>query len=156
MLLASASARLGGVKKKTRYPPPPPLVWNIVSSSAKMTAKHRRGKGNHKHGEDNFFKNDASETEVRNGSSNYAPHLVVLLAAVVLLGGATGAWFCLQQQQSLAQLTDSLTGMQVKMVKLQSSHEEVRQSSSKVRDLNFKFLKDHRFTSDARRDVWLV
>lgn len=97
-----------------------------------MTAKHRKGKGNHKHGEDNFFKNDATETEVRGGSSNYAPHLVLL--AVVLIGGATGAWFCLQQQQTLAQLTDSLTGMQVKMVKLQSSHEEVRQSSSKVRD----------------------
>lgn len=96
-----------------------------------MTAKHRKGKGNHnhKHGEDNFFKNDATETEVRGGSGNYAPHLVLL--AVVLIGGAAGAWFCLQQQQTLAQLTDSFTGMQVKMVKLQSSHEEVRQSSSK-------------------------
>lgn len=108
-----------------------------MSSPAKMTAKHRKGKGNHKHSEDNFFKNDATETEVRGGSSNYAPHLVLL--AVVLIGGATGAWFCLQQQQTLAQLADSLTGMQVKMVKLQSSHEEVRQSSSKVRDgIKFK------------------
>lgn len=99
-----------------------------------MTAKHRKGKGNHKHGEDNFFKSDATETEVRGGSSSSsAPHLVLLLA-VVLIGGAAGAWFCLQQQQTLAQLTDSLTGMQVKMVKLQSSHEEVRQSSSKVSD----------------------
>lgn len=106
-----------------------------------MTARHRKGKGNHKHGEDNFFKNDATETEVRGGSSNYAPHLVLL--AVVLLGGATGAWFCLQQQHTLAQLTDSLTGMQVKMLKLQSSHEEVRQSSSKVRDEMKSFLGPH-------------
>lgn len=125
-------------KKKTPSVPPQ-LAQNIVSSSGKMTAKHRKGKGNHnhKHGEDNFFKNDATETEVRGGSGNYAPHLVLL--AVVLIGGAAGAWFCLQQQQTLAQLTDSFTGMQVKMVKLQSSHEEVRQSSSKVREIKSFF-----------------
>lgn len=128
-----------GKKNKKPSVRPPQLAQNIVSSSGKMTAKHRKGKGNHnhKHGEDNFFKNDATETEVRGGSGNYAPHLVLL--AVVLIGGAAGAWFCLQQQQTLAQLTDSFTGMQVKMVKLQSSHEEVRQSSSKVREIKSFF-----------------
>lgn len=125
--------RVRARRKKNTVRPPPQLAQNIVSSSGKMTAKHRKGKGNHKHGEDNFFKNDATETEVRGGSGNYAPHLVLL--AVVLIGGAAGAWFCLQQQQTLAQLADSFTGMQVKMVKLQSSHEEVRQSSSKVREI---------------------
>lgn len=97
-----------------------------------MTAKHRKGKGNHKH-EDNFFKNEVTESEVRSGAgSNYALHLVLFL--MVLIGGATGAWFCLQQHQTLTHLTDSLMGMQVKMAKLQSSHEEMRQSSSKVSD----------------------
>lgn len=97
-----------------------------------MTAKHRKGKGNHKH-EDNFFKNEVTESEVRSGSgSNYALHLVLFL--MVVIGGATGAWFCLQQHQTLTHLTDSLMGMQVKMVKLQSSHEEIRQSSGKVSD----------------------
>lgn len=97
-----------------------------------MTAKHRRGKGNHKH-DDNSFKSDATEAEVRGGggtAGSSAPLLVLL--ALVLIGGAAGAWFCLQQQQTVAQLADSVAAVQVKMVKLQSSHEEVRQSSSKV------------------------
>ncbi|KAM9351009.1 immunoglobulin-like and fibronectin type III domain-containing protein 1 [Symphorus nematophorus] len=46
-------------------------------------------------------------------------------------GGATGAWFCFQQHQTLTYLSDNLMGMQMKIVKLQSSHEEMRQSSSK-------------------------
>nr|XP_033484901.1 neurofilament light polypeptide isoform X2 [Epinephelus lanceolatus] len=91
-----------------------------------MTAKHRRGKGNHKH-EDNFFKNEVVESEVRGGVNNYALHLVLFL--LIVIGGATGAWFCFQQHQSLTYLTDSLMGMQMKIVKLQSSHEEMRQSS---------------------------
>lgn len=104
---------------------------NIVSfCCGKMTAKHRRGKSNHKH-EDNFFKNEVAEAEVRTGPNNFALHLVLFL--LIVLGGATGAWFYFQQHQTLTHLTDNLTGMQMKIVRLQSSHEELRQSSSKVR-----------------------
>ncbi|XP_026189462.1 neurofilament heavy polypeptide isoform X2 [Mastacembelus armatus] len=92
-----------------------------------MTAKHRKGKGNQKH-EDNFFKNEVMESEARTGGNNYTL-LVVLLLFVI--GGATGAWFCFQQHQTLTYLTDSLMGLQMKIVKLQSSHEDMRQSSSK-------------------------
>lgn len=95
-----------------------------------MTAKHRKGKGNHKH-EDNFFKNEIMETEVRPGGNNYT--LLLVLLGIIVIGGAAGAWFCFQQHQTLTYLTDNLTGMQMKIVKLQSSHEEMRQSDSKVR-----------------------
>lgn len=96
-----------------------------------MTAKHRKGKSNHKQ-EENFFKNDVVETEVRAGGNNHA--LLLVLFLMIVIGGAIGAWFCVQQNQTLSQLTDNLMGMQMKIVKLQSSHEEMRQSSSKVRD----------------------
>lgn len=95
-----------------------------------MTAKHRKGKSNHKH-EDNFFKNEVVESEVRGGANNYA--LLLVLFLLIVIGGATGAWVCFQQHQTLTYLTDNLMGMQMKIVKLQSSHEELRQSSSKVR-----------------------
>lgn len=95
-----------------------------------MTAKHRKGKSNHKH-EDSFFKNEVMESEVRAGANNYALHLVLFLMIVVC--GATGAWFSFQQHQTLTYITDNLMGIQMKIVKLQSSHEEMRQSSSKVR-----------------------
>lgn len=98
-----------------------------------MTAKHRRGKNNHKH-EDNFFKNDVAESEVRTGVNHYALHLVLFLLLVI--GGITAAWFCFQQDQTLTQLTDNLMGMQMKIVKLQSSHEDMRKSNSKVRIKN--------------------
>lgn len=97
-----------------------------------MTAKHRKGKSNHKH-EDNFFKNEVMEAEARAGANNYALH--VLLFLMIVICGATGAWFSYQQHQTLTYLTDSLMGLQMKIVKLQSSHEEMRQSSSKVRGL---------------------
>ncbi len=96
-----------------------------------MTAKHRRGKSNHKH-EDNFFRNEVTESEVRSGANNYA--LLLILFLLIVIGGATGAWFCFQQHQTLTYLTDNLMGMQMKIVKLQSSHEEMRQANNKVRD----------------------
>lgn len=94
-----------------------------------MTAKHRKGKSNHKH-EDNFFKNEVIESEVRPGGNNYT--LLLVLFLMIVIGGATGAWFCFQQHQTLTYLTENLMGVQMKIVKLQSSHEEMRQSSSKV------------------------
>jgi len=96
----------------------------------KMTAKHRKGKSNHKQ-DDNFFKNEVMETEVRAGGNNYT--LLLVLNAIILIGGATCAWFCFQQHQTLTYLTDNLMGIQMKIMKLQSFHEEMRQSKSKVR-----------------------
>lgn len=95
-----------------------------------MTAKHRKSKNNHKH-EENFFKNDVVESEVRSGANSSSVHLVLFL--VIVLGGAVGLWFCIQQHQTLTQLTDSVAGMQMKIMKLQSAHEEFRQSGTKVR-----------------------
>lgn len=94
-----------------------------------MTAKHRKSKNNHKH-EENFFKNDVVEAEVRTGANSSSVHLVLFLVIVVC--GAVGLWFCFQQHQTLSQLTDSVAGMQVKIMKLQAAHEEFRQSGTKV------------------------
>ncbi|XP_029292355.1 neurofilament medium polypeptide-like isoform X2 [Cottoperca gobio] len=92
-----------------------------------MTAKHRKGKNSYKH-EDNLLKNEVTEAEGRGGGNNNALHLILFLLLVI--GGATGSWFCFQQHQTLTYLTDNLMGMQMKIVKLQSSHHEMRQSSS--------------------------
>ncbi|XP_067381837.1 FK506-binding protein 5 isoform X2 [Channa argus] len=93
-----------------------------------MTAKHRKGKSNNKH-EDNFFKNEVTESDARVGGNNYIVPLVLFLTVVT--GGAIGAWFCFQQHQTLTHLTDNLTGLQMKIVKLQSSHEDLRKASGK-------------------------
>lgn len=71
------------------------------------------------------------ETEVRPGGNNYT--LLLVLFLIFVIGGATGVWFCFQQHQTLTYLTDNLMGIQMKIVKLQSSHEEMRQSGNKVR-----------------------
>lgn len=95
-----------------------------------MTARHRKGKNNHKH-EENFAKNDVAESEVaRAAGNNYAPLLLLLL--LLAAGGAVGAWVGFQQHQTLGFLTDTVTGMQMKVVRLQASHEEMRQSGGKV------------------------
>lgn len=95
-----------------------------------MTAKHRKGKSNHKQ-EDNFFKSEILETEVRPSGSNHTPLLVFVLVFVV--GCFTGAWFFFQQHLTLTDLTDNVMGIQVKIAKLQSSHEELRLSYTKVK-----------------------
>lgn len=95
----------------------------------KMTAKHRKGKSNNKH-EENFFKNEITESEVRTGGNNYIVMLVLLL--VVVIGAVIGTWFCFQQHQTLSYLTDNVIDVQMKIGKLQSSHEDLRQSSGKV------------------------
>ncbi|XP_028307656.1 neurofilament medium polypeptide [Gouania willdenowi] len=97
-----------------------------------MTAKHRKGKNNHKQ-EENFFKNEVLDSEVRstggNNSNNYVPLLGLFLLLVI--GGAAGCWFCSQQHQTLTYLTDNMMALQMKVVKLQSSHEELRRSNDK-------------------------
>lgn len=97
----------------------------------KMTAKHRKGKGNHKP-EENSLKNEVIESEVRAGGNN--PRLPLVLFLMLVIGGAIGAWFCFQQHQTLTYLSDNLTDVQMKMGTLQTSHEELRQSSGKVRN----------------------
>lgn len=95
-----------------------------------MTAKHRKSKNNHKH-EENFFKNDAAESDVRGGGGSSSVPLVLFIVTVI--GGVVGLWFCFQQHQTLTHLTDSLAAVHMKMMKLQSAHEELRQSGTKVR-----------------------
>ncbi|XP_061841133.1 uncharacterized protein [Nerophis lumbriciformis] len=93
-----------------------------------MTAKHRKGKSNQKHEEDNL-KTEVADSEVRAGGNSST--LVFLLCLVVVLGGSIGSWFCYQQHLTLSRLTDSFTGMQMKVAKLQSQ-ESLRQTSDKV------------------------
>lgn len=95
-----------------------------------MTAKHRKGKSNHKQ-EDNFFKSELLETEVRPGGNSHTPLLV--LVSVVVIGWVAGACFFFQQHLTLTDLTDNVMGIQVKIAKLQSSHEELRLSNTKVK-----------------------
>ncbi|XP_061700144.1 uncharacterized protein zgc:66479 isoform X2 [Syngnathoides biaculeatus] len=94
-----------------------------------MTAKHRKGKGNHKHEEDHV-KSDIPESEVRSGGNSHA--FALFLCLVVVFGGATGTWFCYQQHLTMTHLTESLTGMQMKVVKLQASQETARQTNDMV------------------------
>lgn len=94
-----------------------------------MTAKHRKGKSNHKQ-EDNFFKSEILETEVRPGGKKQTSLLVLVLIGVI--GCIIGAWFCIQQHLTLTDLSDNVMGIQGKIAKLQSSHEELRLSNTKV------------------------
>lgn len=101
-----------------------------IELNLKMTAKHRKGKANPKP-EENFLKTELLETEVRPAGNSSTPLLVLVL--VVVIGGATGAWICFQQHQTLTYLTDNLMGIQMKIAKLQSSYEELRLSNTQVR-----------------------
>lgn len=95
-----------------------------------MTAKHRKSKSNHKH-EENLIKNEVVESEVRTGANSSSVHLVLFL--VIVISGAVALCFCFQQHQTLTQLIDNVAGMQMEIMKLQSAHEEFRQSGTKVR-----------------------
>nr|XP_046193268.1 neurofilament light polypeptide-like isoform X1 [Oncorhynchus gorbuscha] len=93
-----------------------------------MTAKHRGKKNKHKHEDFNHLINEYSEPEARGGNQN-----VILLISflMIVIGGATGTWFCFQQHQSITYLADNFMGMQMKMVTLQSFQEEIRQTNEK-------------------------
>ncbi|XP_066559663.1 fibrinogen- and Ig-binding protein [Amia ocellicauda] len=93
-----------------------------------MTARHRKGKINHKQ-EDNSFKHDAFEPESRSGN-HYT--LLSILFLLILAGGGTVAWFLQQQHQTIASLADRVMGMQVKMVQLQTSQDEVQEAHEKL------------------------
>ncbi|XP_054635611.1 involucrin [Dunckerocampus dactyliophorus] len=97
-----------------------------------MTAKHRKGKSNHKHEDDNL-KSEVPESKVHAGGKSYT--LVFFLCLVVVLGGSIGAWFCYQQHQTLSHLTDTFMSMQMKVAQLQSQ-ETMRQTSDKVQMLS--------------------
>ncbi|XP_018615835.2 neurofilament medium polypeptide-like [Scleropages formosus] len=94
----------------------------------KMTAKHRKGKSNHKHDE-NSLRHDVAEQEARGG---HGGALLFVLLLLVVVGGASGAWFCLQQHQSVTHLAESLASVQKNMVKLQTLQEETRNSNEKL------------------------
>ncbi|KAJ8257453.1 hypothetical protein GJAV_G00185760 [Gymnothorax javanicus] len=93
-----------------------------------MTARHRKGKNNHKF-EENSFRHDVLDAESR-GGNQYA--LLFILFLMIVIGGATVAWFCLQQHQTITYLADNLMGVQMKMVKLQTFQEEMRKTNEKL------------------------
>ncbi|KAJ3586302.1 hypothetical protein NHX12_012702 [Muraenolepis orangiensis] len=78
-----------------------------------MTGKHRKAKSA-KH-EDNFFKHDVPESEVRDAGSNTSFTVQFVLLLMMVVGGATVSWFCVQQHQTVGHLTDIYTGMQMKI-----------------------------------------
>nr|XP_046193284.1 neurofilament light polypeptide-like isoform X3 [Oncorhynchus gorbuscha] len=100
-----------------------------------MTAKHRGKKNKHKHEDFNHLINEYSEPEARGGNQN-----VILLISflMIVIGGATGTWFCFQQHQSITYLADNFMGMQMKMVTLQSFQEEIRQTNEKHSTSDFE------------------
>ncbi|XP_012991793.3 neurofilament medium polypeptide, partial [Esox lucius] len=93
-----------------------------------MTAKHRGKKNKPNHEDLNNFTNESSEPEAR-GGHQYA--LLLILYLLIVVGGATASWFCFQQHQTITYLSDNIMGMQMKIVKLQSFQEEIRQTNEK-------------------------
>ncbi|XP_035596307.1 neurofilament medium polypeptide-like isoform X2 [Oncorhynchus keta] len=100
-----------------------------------MTAKHRGKKNKHNHEDFNHLIHESSEPEARGGNQN-----VILLISflMIVIGGATGTWFCFQQHQSITYLADNFMGMQMKMVTLQSFQEEIRQTNEKHSTSDFE------------------
>ncbi|KAJ8259628.1 hypothetical protein GJAV_G00171610 [Gymnothorax javanicus] len=86
------------------------------------TARHRKGKNFHKR-EDNHFLDDALEPELRSGNQYI---LMFILLLLLVVGGTTFAWFSHAQQQTISHLTESLSGLQMKIVKFQQSQEEMK------------------------------
>uniref|UniRef100_A0AAZ3Q6V1 Uncharacterized protein n=1 Tax=Oncorhynchus tshawytscha TaxID=74940 RepID=A0AAZ3Q6V1_ONCTS len=94
-----------------------------------MTAKHRGKKNKHNHEDFNNINHESSEPEAR-GGNQYT--LLFILFVLIVVGGATAAWFCFQQHQSITYLADNLMGMQMKMLKLQSFQGEIIQTNEKL------------------------
>ncbi|XP_041702460.1 protein Ycf2 isoform X3 [Coregonus clupeaformis] len=93
-----------------------------------MTAKHRGKKNKHNHEDFNHLNHESSEPEARGENQNV---LLFILFLLIVVGGATATWYCFQQHQSITYLADNFVGMQMKMVKLQSFQEEIRQTNEK-------------------------
>ncbi|XP_036388106.1 putative uncharacterized protein DDB_G0287113 [Megalops cyprinoides] len=92
------------------------------------TARHRKGK-NHIKRDENSFIHEALESEPRNGNLYV---LLFILFLMLIVGGAVVVWFCHQQQQTITQLTENLTSMQMKVVKFQTFQEEMRTNKDKL------------------------
>ncbi|KAG7477823.1 hypothetical protein MATL_G00073690 [Megalops atlanticus] len=92
------------------------------------TARHRKGK-NHIKRDENSFIHEALESEPRNGNLHV---LLFILFLMLIVGGAVVVWFCHQQQQTITQLTENLTSMQIKVVKFQTFQEEMRTNKDKL------------------------
>nr|XP_029520653.1 uncharacterized protein LOC115132301 isoform X1 [Oncorhynchus nerka] len=111
--------------------PSPPLAiiqLELLRYCVKMTAKHRGKKNKHNHEDFNHLIHESSEPEARGGNQNVILFISFLM---IVIGGATGTWFCFQQHQSITYLADNFMGMQMKMVTLQSFQEEIRQTNEK-------------------------
>ncbi|XP_021472003.1 protein Ycf2 isoform X2 [Oncorhynchus mykiss] len=100
-----------------------------------MTAKHRGKKNKHNHEDFNHLIHESSEPEARGGNQNV---LLLISFLMIVIGGATGTWFCFQQHQSITYLADNFMGMQMKMVTLQSFQEEIRQTNEKHSTSDFE------------------
>ncbi|XP_064162794.1 neurofilament light polypeptide-like [Anguilla rostrata] len=86
------------------------------------TARHRKGKNFHKR-EENHFIDEALEQDLGSGNQYI---LMFILLLLLVVGGTTFAWFCHAQQQTISHLTESLSGLQMKIVKFQQVQEEMR------------------------------
>ncbi|XP_015197701.2 hyaluronan mediated motility receptor isoform X1 [Lepisosteus oculatus] len=93
-----------------------------------MTAKHRKGKNNHRQ-EENSFKDDSFERGPRNGKYNTS---VIILFFLIGVGVVTSSWFFTQQLQTIGVLTDNLRGVQLKIAQLQTLQEEVQKVNAKL------------------------
>nr|XP_029520655.1 uncharacterized protein LOC115132301 isoform X2 [Oncorhynchus nerka] len=118
--------------------PSPPLAiiqLELLRYCVKMTAKHRGKKNKHNHEDFNHLIHESSEPEARGGNQNVILFISFLM---IVIGGATGTWFCFQQHQSITYLADNFMGMQMKMVTLQSFQEEIRQTNEKHSTSDFE------------------
>ncbi|KAK1145646.1 inhibitor of nuclear factor kappa-B kinase-interacting protein-like [Acipenser oxyrinchus oxyrinchus] len=94
-----------------------------------MTAKHRKGKSNHRP-EENSSSHSAVEPEPQGGGSHSGSVCVLFLLFVA--GGATAAWFCFQQHQTVASLTDSVERLQSKLAQMENVGEQLREANEKL------------------------
>lgn len=100
-----------------------------------MTAKHRKGKSNHSH-EENSSSHSAVEPEPQGGGGSHSGSVCVLFLLFVV-GGATAAWFCFQQHQTVTSLTDSVERLQSKLAQMENVGEQLREANEKVCSLFF-------------------
>ncbi|XP_041083788.1 FYVE and coiled-coil domain-containing protein 1 [Polyodon spathula] len=95
-----------------------------------MTAKHRKGKLNHRP-EENSPSPAAVDPEPQGGGGSHSGSVLVLFLLFVA-GGATAAWFCFQQHQTATSLADSFVRLQSKLAQLENVGEQLREANEKL------------------------